>query len=134
MARNIADFQASCSDDISDFRLYISPARPVRVFCVGETMTGMTRSSEGLDPRRRKLLFMCWHRGIREMDLIMGRFADANIDRLSEQELADLERLSEQPDQNLLGWFTGEFATPEEYDTPVFRKMRDFNARACEAE
>src|SRR5436190_886126 len=55
-------------------------------------MTGMKRSSEGLDPRRRKLLFMCWHRGIREMDLIMGRFADENIDRLSDDEIADLAR------------------------------------------
>jgi antitoxin CptB len=97
-------------------------------------MTGITRSSEGLDRRRRKLLFMCWHRGIREMDLIMGRFADENIERLTDQELADLERLSEQPDKNLLGWFTGEFATPAEYDTPVFRKIRNFNACAREAE
>ena len=31
----------------------------------------------GLDARRRRLLFRSWHRGIREMDLIMGRFADA---------------------------------------------------------
>jgi antitoxin CptB len=77
---------------------------------------------------------MCWHRGIREMDLIMGRFADENIDRLNDGEVADLERLAEQPDQNLLGWFTGEFATPAEYDTPVFRQMRDFNARTREAE
>jgi antitoxin CptB len=97
-------------------------------------MTGISRSSEGLDPRRRKLLFMCWHRGIREMDLIMGRFADENIDRLNENEVSELERLSEQPDQQLLGWFTGEFATPSEYDTPLFRKMRDFNARPREAE
>ncbi len=97
-------------------------------------MTGMTRSSEGLDPRRRKLLFMCWHRGIREMDLIMGRFADENIDRLSDEEVAELERLSEQRDQDLLGWFTGEFTTPAEYDTPVFRKIRDFSWRMRAAE
>jgi antitoxin CptB len=97
-------------------------------------MTGMTRSSEGLDPRRRKLLFMCWHRGIREMDLIMGRFADEHIDQLSDQEIGDIERLAEQPDQTLLGWFTGEFETPAEFDTPVFRKMRDFHFRMREAE
>jgi antitoxin CptB len=59
----------------------------------------------------------------------MGRFADENIDRLSEDEISDLERLAEQRDQDLLGWFTGEFVTPAEFDTPVFRKMRDFNAR-----
>ena len=42
-------------------------------------MTGTTRSSNGLDDRRKRLLFRCWHRGTREMDLILGRFADAEI-------------------------------------------------------
>ena len=30
--------------------------------------------------RRRKLKFRSWHRGMREMDLIIGRFADAFMD------------------------------------------------------
>ena len=46
-------------------------------------MGGTTRSSEGLDQRRRKVLFRSWHRGTREMDLIMGRFADATIEQLA---------------------------------------------------
>src|SRR5712691_6778729 len=37
---------------------------------VTRQMTGTRRSSEGLDLRRRKLLFRSWHRGMREMDLI----------------------------------------------------------------
>lgn len=97
-------------------------------------MTGMTRSSEGLDPRRRKLLFMCWHRGIREMDLIMGRFADEHIAALDDQEVAELERLCEEPDQNLLGWFTGEFEMPAEFNTPLFRRIREFNKQVRVAE
>jgi antitoxin CptB len=64
-------------------------------------MTGTTKSSDGLDARRRRLLFRSWHRGIREMDLIMGRFADAWIERLSEAELAQYERLIEIPDPEL---------------------------------
>ena len=44
-------------------------------------------SSEGLDPRRRRLLFRSWHRGIREMDIVYGRFADAQISMLSDAEL-----------------------------------------------
>jgi antitoxin CptB len=91
-----------------------------------------TRSSEGLDPRRRKLLFQSWHRGIREMDLIMGRFANEEIDSLFGQELDDFERLTEVPDQELLAWVTGEQATPTEYDTVVFRRMRDFHWRSGE--
>jgi hypothetical protein len=42
-------------------------------------MTGSTRSSSGLDDRRKRLLFRCWHRGTREMDLILGRFATPDI-------------------------------------------------------
>ena len=64
-------------------------------------MTGSTRSSGGLDDRRKRLLFRCWHRGTREMDLILGRFADAEIAGLTDAELAELERLIEVPDPDL---------------------------------
>ena len=47
-------------------------------------MTGTTRSSDGLDERRRRVLYRAWHRGMREADLITGRFADDAIDRLSD--------------------------------------------------
>jgi len=90
-------------------------------------MTGTTRSSEGLDARRRKLLFRAWHRGMREMDLIMGRFADAAIGQLSEDELAEFEALIEVPDRQLLAWVTGEADAPTEYDTALFRRLCDFN-------
>ena len=51
-------------------------------------------SSEGLDARRRRLLFRCWHRGIREMDLVLGRFADGQLATLSEAELGEFEALA----------------------------------------
>ena len=41
------------------------------------------RSSEGLDVRRRKLLFRAWRRGVREMDLIIGRSGPSEEARLS---------------------------------------------------
>jgi antitoxin CptB len=90
-------------------------------------MTGSTRSSEGLDLRRRKLLFRSWHRGIREMDLIMGRFADRALDGLAERDLAEFERLIDVPDGDLLAWITGESDVPPSYDTAIFRRMREFH-------
>ena len=85
------------------------------------------RSSDGLDLRRRKLLFRSWNRGMREMDLIMGRFADSALAALSDAELTEFERLIEVPDRELLGWVTGELAVPQAYDTALFRRLRDFN-------
>jgi antitoxin CptB len=90
-------------------------------------MTGTTRSSEGLDVRRRKLLFRSWHRGMREMDLIMGRFADATVQQLTQEELAEFEQLMEVPDRELLAWITGEADVPPDYDTALFRRLREFN-------
>ena len=90
-------------------------------------MTGTTRSSEGLDLRRRKLLFRSWHRGMREMDLIMGGFADSRVGELNERELAEFERLIDVPDRDLLAWITGEEAVPPDFDCGLFRAMRDFH-------
>ena len=91
-------------------------------------MTGTTRSSEGLDERRRRMLFRAWHRGTREMDLLMGRFADAEIAALSEAEMDEFERLSEVPDRDLFAWLVGREETPANYDTGLFRRLRDFHA------
>ena len=64
-------------------------------------MSGTQRSSADLDPRRRKILFRCWHRGMREVDLLLGQFADARIDQLSEAELDQLENFMEAQDADI---------------------------------
>ena len=63
-----------------------------------------------------------WHRGMREMDLIMGRFADDTVTQLTQEELAHFEQLMEVPDRELLAWVTGEAVVSAEHDTPLFRR------------
>ena len=89
--------------------------------------TGTNLSSEGLDARRRRLLFRCWHRGIREMDLVLGRFADAQLATLSESDLAELERWLDVPDQQIFAWVNGMEMLPANFDTALFRRLRDFH-------
>ena len=89
-------------------------------------MTGSTRSSDGLDDRRKRLLFRCWHRGTREMDLILGRFADAEIVNLSEHELAQFEYLIDVPDPDLYAALTGNMAPPPEYAHRLFDRIKSF--------
>ena len=83
--------------------------------------------TQDLDVRRRRTLFRAWHRGTREMDLLMGQFADAKLAELTEAELDDFELLMEAPYRDVFSWLTGEVATPGNYDTPVFRHLRDFH-------
>ena len=89
-------------------------------------MTGTTRSSEGLEPRRAKLLFRSWHRGMREMDLILGRFADAEIAALTGDELDQYERLLDFPDDQFFLVITGDRAAPEQLDCPLLRRVLVF--------
>ena len=90
-------------------------------------MIETTAEGNPLDVRRRRLSFRAWHRGMREMDLILGRFADRTITELTEVELLEFERLIELPDRELLGWITGELAIPAEHDGPLLRRVRQFH-------
>ena len=85
------------------------------------------RSSEGLDGRRRRLLFRCRHRGIREMDFVLGRFADAQLASLTDDEMDELETWLDVPDQQIFAWVNGSEPAPTEIDSPLFQRLRDFH-------
>jgi antitoxin CptB len=89
-------------------------------------MTGTTRSSEGLDPRRKRLLFRCWHRGTREMDLILGRFADAEIGHLTDAELDELERILEANDPDLYAAISGDREPPAGVAGALFNRIKTY--------
>lgn len=57
-----------------------------------------------LDTRRRRAAYRANHRGTKEMDWLIGRFADAHLDGFDEQAMARFERLIELPDPQLQKW------------------------------
>lgn len=77
--------------------------------------------------RRRKISFRAWHRGTREMDLIMGRFADAKLAELDAAALDSFEALMEQPDPDLYKWVSGEAPVPPDVDVAFLSRIRDFH-------
>ena len=83
--------------------------------------------TENLDERRRRARFRAWHRGTREMDIVMGRFVDAEIAHFSDSEMDDLEKLIQVPDPDLYAWITGERPVTPEFDTQLFRRWWAFN-------
>lgn len=89
-------------------------------------MTGTSRTSEGLDARRRKLLFRSWHRGMREMDMILGRFADAHMATLTDEEIDQYEGLLEFPDDQFFLLITGERPVPQHLDCPLLQRILVF--------
>lgn len=83
--------------------------------------------SISLDARRKRARFRSWHRGMKEMDMILGGYADAHIHDMAESDLTDFEDLMENLDRDLFKWFTGEGPVPHEFDTSLFRKICTFH-------
>ena len=89
-------------------------------------MTGTNRTSAELDPRRRRTLFRAWHRGIREMDLILGQFADTELSTMSELELDEFEGILAEDDGELFKCICGDMALPARLETPLFARITAF--------
>jgi antitoxin CptB len=89
-------------------------------------MTGTTRASAELDPRRRRILFRAWHRGIRVMDLIFGQFADTELATISAADLDEFESILSEDDNDLFTWISGEKPLPERLATPLFARIAAF--------
>ncbi len=87
-----------------------------------------TISSDGLEPRRKKALYHAWHRGTKEMDILLGEFADAHIATLPLADLIDLEILMDETDRDLFSWIIGSEPTPEVRQTQVFAALVAFHA------
>ena len=78
------------------------------------------------DARLRRLRFRAWHRGIKEMDLILGHFADEALETLSEAEVDQFESLIEVEDTALYNWVTGRENVPSQHDTDLLARIRTF--------
>ena len=85
-------------------------------------------TSEDLAMRRRRLKFRCWHRGMKETDMLLGRFADAHVDGLDEAGVAAFEALLETPDQDIFTWIVGGEPVPDEARTPLLARLIAFYA------
>lgn len=66
---------------------------------------------------------------MREMDLIVGRFADAYIDKFDDAALDDFERLIEVPNAELYAWVCGDRTAPASQDSAVLRQLIGFHAQ-----
>ena len=74
-----------------------------------------------IDERRRMLIFRSWHRGTREMDMLMGSFADAHVIGFDAAQLDAYEQLLTCQDPDLYDWKIGRAVPPPEEDSAVLQ-------------
>ena len=87
-------------------------------------------TSETAENRLRRLKMRSWRRGMKEMDLILGQFADTRLTQLNPTELDAHEGLMAQNDQDLYAWINGAKEIPKEFDAPISLILRHLSARS----
>ncbi|MGI9482197.1 MAG: succinate dehydrogenase assembly factor 2 [Hyphomicrobiales bacterium] len=81
------------------------------------------------DVRRRKLAYRAAHRGMKEMDVILGGYVARNIDTMSAEELDVLEQIISLPDTDLLNWVTGREKVPDEHKSQLLEAILAYTTK-----
>ena len=74
--------------------------------------------------RLKRLRYRSWHRGCKETDIILGRFADERLETLDISMVDVYERLLDEDDAHIWGWLTGK-DVPKDY-APLLAKIQGF--------
>ena len=83
-----------------------------------------------MEARRKQLLFRSHHCGMKENDILLGRFADRYITELSDGQLDDLDNLMQQNDIDVMNWIIGKVPLPDAFDTDLMSLIQRFNKTA----
>jgi antitoxin CptB len=80
-----------------------------------------------LETRRRRARYRASHRGTKEMDWLLGRFAEARLAGMDEAALAEFEHLLAQPDPDLKAWIMQPETAGDSELTQLLRALRAFH-------
>lgn len=80
---------------------------------------------ETQEARLKRMTMRSWRRGMKEMDLILGPYADAHLAAMGEDQLIVFDKLLEENDQDLLPWVLGQLPAPG-YLTDLIAEIGSF--------
>jgi antitoxin CptB len=83
-------------------------------------------AGEDIAIRRKRLRYRAWHRGTREMDLVLGPFADAHFEQFGSAELDRIETLMDEEDTDLLKWVMGQEPIPQDADAELIARLIEY--------
>jgi antitoxin CptB len=79
-----------------------------------------------MDTRRKRMLFRSWHRGTREMDMLLGKFAEQHIGTFTDQQLDRFDGILAENDLDIYNWLSGRAPVPEDLRHDVMGLLRNF--------
>jgi antitoxin CptB len=108
---------------------------PARLYTVATYITVQAglQMTDDLEARRRRASYRARHRGTKEMDVLVGRYADDRLVSYSLEQIELFERFLTIPDPTLQEWiFSGQGFDGIEFEDLV-NDLRAFHGLAAEA-
>ena len=75
---------------------------------------------------QNRLIYRSWHRGTKELDLILGNFISDNISQLSEGEITEFEVLLNSEDPDIYKWIVKFEAPNDKSLNDIIIKIREY--------
>ncbi|MBY0354599.1 MAG: succinate dehydrogenase assembly factor 2 [Rickettsiales bacterium] len=82
------------------------------------------------DTRLRRVRYRSWHRGCKETDVILGRFADERLETLNGEQLTIYEKLIDEQDVDIWNWLVGKEPATDAAYLPLLDLLRAHSDRA----
>ena len=86
-------------------------------------MAPQKEAGEDLSMRRRRLRDRAWHRGTRELDLLLGPFADAELESMDPATLDRFEDLLALEETDLQAWLLNQEPPPSGADRDLLARI-----------
>lgn len=85
-----------------------------------------SQEKDNISIMRKKLVFRSWHRGTREMDLLLGRFAEAHVAQMTAEDLAAYDRFLANSDPDIYNWVSRAEPVPPAEDNAAVQLLLAF--------
>ena len=108
---------------------YMAQYNPLdHMIAMPSTLDPMPDTRNDLDARRRRALYRAGHRGTKEMDWLLGRFAEAELGAMDDAEVDAFEEFLALPDPDIERWLLRpDAALPEGQTGSFVARLKQFH-------
>ena len=90
------------------------------------TMNDNIDKVEDLENWRKRLTYRSWHRGMKEMDLLMGTFADQHVPTFNAEQLRAYDAVLDIEDPDLYAMYMGQIPPSEAQNSDILTMFLGF--------
>ena len=82
--------------------------------------------AEDLEVRRKRLRYHSWHRGTKELDLVLGQFGEKYLSTMSENDIDLFEAIINENEHDIYAWLAGREPVPAQHENHIMYMILNF--------